>query len=37
VNGKSIGRHLGGYTGFSFDVTGAVATGDNVVAVQLNN
>jgi hypothetical protein len=37
LNGKSIGRHLGGYTGFSFDVTGAVATGDNVVAVQLNN
>jgi hypothetical protein len=37
VNGKSIGRHLGGYTGFSFDVTGAVVTGDNVVAVQLNN
>jgi hypothetical protein len=37
VNGKSIGRHLGGYTGFSFDVTSAVASGDNVVAVQLNN
>jgi hypothetical protein len=37
VNGKSIGRHLGGYTGFSLDVTSAVATGDNVVAVQLNN
>jgi hypothetical protein len=37
VNGKSIGRHLGGYTGFSFDVTGVVVTGDNVVAVQLNN
>ena len=37
VNGKSIGRHLGGYTGFSLDATSAVATGDNVVAVQLNN
>ena len=37
VNGKSIGRHLGGYTGFSLDVTSAVVTGDNVVAVQLNN
>ena len=37
VNGKSIGRHLGGYTGFSLDATSAVAAGDNVVAVQLNN
>ena len=37
VNGKSVGRHLGGYTGFSLDATSAVATGDNVVAVQLNN
>jgi beta-galactosidase len=37
VNGKSIGEHKGGYTGFSFDVTSAVVTGDNLVAVQVNN
>jgi len=37
VNGKSIGTHQGGYTGFSLDATSAVITGDNVVAVQLNN
>jgi hypothetical protein len=37
VNGTSVGEHLGGYTGFSYDVTSAVVTGDNVVAVRLNN
>ena len=37
VNGKSVGKHQGGYTGFSLDATSAVATGDNVVAVQVNN
>jgi len=37
VNGTSIGKHLGGYTGFSLDATSAVVPGDNVVAVQLNN
>ena len=37
VNGKSIGKHQGGYTGFSLDATSAIVTGDNVVAVQVNN
>ena len=37
VNGRRIGEHKGGYTGFSFDITGAVKTGDNVVAVRVNN
>ena len=37
VNGTSVGEHLGGYTGFSYDITSAVVTGDNVVAVRLNN
>jgi hypothetical protein len=37
VNGVRIGEHKGGYTGFSFDITDAVKTGDNVVAVRLNN
>ena len=37
VNGKQVGEHIGGYNGFSIDVTSAITTGDNVVAVRLNN
>ncbi len=37
VNGRRLGEHKGGYTGFSLDITGAVKTGGNVVAVRLNN
>ena len=37
VNGKQVGQHEGGYTGFALDITDAVKTGDNVVAVRLNN
>jgi hypothetical protein len=37
VNGKRLGEHKGGYTGFSLDVTSATKTGANVVAVRLNN
>jgi hypothetical protein len=37
VNGKQVGQHIGGYNGFSIDITSAIKTDDNVVAVQLNN
>ena len=37
VNGKRVGEHKGGYTGFNLDITDAVKTGDNVVAVRVNN
>ena len=37
LNGKKVGTHLGGYNGFSIDITSALKTGDNVVAVRLNN
>ncbi len=37
VNGERIGEHKGGYTGFNFDITDSVKTGDNVVAVRVNN
>ena len=37
VNGQRIGEHQGGYTGFTFDITDAVKTGDNIVAVRVNN
>jgi len=37
VNGRRLGEHKGGYTGFSLDITGSAQTGDNLVAVRLNN
>ncbi len=37
INGQRLAEHKGGYTGFSLDITGAVKTSDNVVAVRLNN
>ena len=37
VNGQLIGEHLGGYTGFSFDISTNLVVGDNIVAVRLNN
>ena len=37
VNGRQIGEHEGGYTGFTFDITDGVKAGDNVVAVRVNN
>lgn len=33
VNGKKIGRHLGGYTPFEFDVTSAVRDGENDIVI----
>jgi hypothetical protein len=37
VNGKLIGEHKGGYTGFSMDATAVIHPGDNLLAVRLNN
>ena len=37
VNGARVGRHQGGYTGFSLDITHALKLGSNVLAVRLNN
>ena len=37
VNGRSAGRHEGGYTGFSIDVTEFIHAGGNVLAVRVNN
>jgi hypothetical protein len=37
VNGRRIGEHKGGYTGFTFDISDALKTGDNIVAVRVNN
>lgn len=35
VNGKEIGHHTGGYTAFSFDITGALASGTNELLVKV--
>ena len=37
VDGKKAGEHLGGYTGFSIDITSDLRAGDNVIAVRVNN
>jgi hypothetical protein len=37
VNGKKAGEHLGGYTGFSMNITDDLHAGDNVIAVRVNN
>jgi hypothetical protein len=37
VNGRRVGAHQGGYTGFSIDIGDAAVEGANVVAVRLNN
>ena len=37
VNGKLMGEHKGGFTGFYFDITSAVTAGDNVIAVKVDN
>jgi len=37
VGGKKAGEHLGGYTGFSLNITANLHAGDNVIAVRVNN
>ena len=38
VNGKSAGKHLGGYTRFSFDITPFILFGEkNTLAVKVDN
>jgi Beta-galactosidase/beta-glucuronidase len=37
VNAAPVGRHRGGYTGFSLDITPALHAGDNIIAVRVNN
>lgn len=37
VNGKRVGSHIGGYTGFSVDITAAARRGRNQIAVRVNN
>jgi len=37
VNGRAVGHHRGGYTGFPVDITDAIRPGHNLVAVRVNN
>lgn len=37
INGKRIGEHKGGYTGFTFDLTDSLKPGNNALAVRVNN
>ena len=37
VNGQEVGRHVGGFTPFNFDVTGLLREGENFVVVKADN
>lgn len=37
VNGREVGRHRGGHTPFSFDITQALGTGENTLAVRVHD
>jgi beta-galactosidase len=37
LNGHRVGRHLGGYSAFQFDITDFLTSADNVIAVRVSN
>ncbi len=37
LNGKEIGKHVGGFTPFNFEVTGLMKAGENSVVVKVDN
>ncbi len=37
VNGEEVGRHVGGFTPFEFEVTGNLTAGENVVIVKVDD
>ena len=37
LNGKKVGSHRGGYTGFTVDISEAAKAGENLLAVRVNN
>jgi beta-glucuronidase len=37
LNGTKLGEHVGGFTPFNFEITAAVAEGENSVVVEVNN
>ena len=36
-NGKEIGRHVGGFTAFDFEITGSIRSGENSIVVKVDN
>lgn len=37
VNGKQVGEHIGGYIGFTFDITNFIQEGNNEILVRVDN
>ncbi|WP_400077430.1 sugar-binding domain-containing protein [Winogradskyella sp. R77965] len=37
VNGKKVGNHIGGYIGFTIDITDAISSGTNEILVRADN
>ncbi len=37
VNGEKAGEHRGGYTGFTLDISPFIKSGENILAVRVNN
>jgi beta-galactosidase len=37
VNGNKVGSHIGGYIGFTVDISGAIKSGDNEILVRADN
>ena len=37
VNGKSVGKHIGGFTPFNYEITDVVNDGENFVVVKVDN
>lgn len=37
LNGQRVGEHVGGYTGFCYDLTSLMKPGKNLLAVRVNN
>lgn len=37
LNGKEIGKHVGGFTPFNFEVTGLIRSGENSIVVKVDN
>jgi beta-glucuronidase len=37
LNGKKLGEHLGGFTPFNFEITGAAVDGENSIVVEVDN